>query len=364
MAIEAVGQQMTYDVVMEEPHNFIANGIATSNSFNRAHAYGYAVLGHWTAWLKFHYPVQFLVAALSTVKKERIPAFVDEARRMGYRVLPPDVNESGHGFCAPTSMTVRYGLDSVKGIGPAAIEGILHGQPYESFDDFLARRGQRVDMGMVKILAQVGAFDRFGGNRRRIERWLEWSTNGEADRCALRDDSVRGPNNLPCTYDWSTEPPVIGKSGKPLKAKPLPLRCSKACRQFRERVFDEDPPPYTDAEIRDRERDLLGVYLSSTPFDLIDPDDLAECLSADALESAEMGDYLVVGTISRIKLHTARNGKQMAFLGLYARDGEVDVTVFSDLWGKFQRDMTEHRLCFAAVRKNSRGLKLLAFQPV
>jgi DNA polymerase-3 subunit alpha len=84
-------------------------------SFGRAHAYGYAVLAYWTAWLKVHYPVEFFTSVLSTVKAERIPEFVSEARRMGFSILPPDINESGENLHRQ-GLNVRYGLEAIKGI--------------------------------------------------------------------------------------------------------------------------------------------------------------------------------------------------------------------------------------------------------
>jgi DNA polymerase-3 subunit alpha len=133
-------------------------------SFNKAHAFAYAVLGFWTAWFKFHFPREFLVAALSTVDKARIPDFVNEARRMGYEVLPPDINDSGRGFSGK-GVTIRYGLDSVKGVAEKAMEALLQGQPYASWDDFLERKGEGCAPGH-QGLAQVGAFDRWFPNRR------------------------------------------------------------------------------------------------------------------------------------------------------------------------------------------------------
>lgn len=334
-------------------------------SFNRSHAYGYAILGYWTAWLKFHYPVQFLTAVLSTVDKGRIPEFINEARRMGYRVLPPDVNVSGRGFSAG-QMEVRYGLDGVKGVGTAAVEAIVKGQPYSDWDDFMARKGE-ANMGIVKTLAKVGAFDSLVPDRKALERRLEWETDGSANRCSFKDDSVLKPHGLPCTFDWDSEPAPIGKRGQELKRKPLPKKCSKACRQWTQPVLQiADTRPYTADEIMEKEMELLGVHLSATPFDRI-PDEVLddpEIKWGDEVESGPNGEYVTIGIVTKVRQHTAKNGKDMAFLGLYARNADLDVTVFNSDWEKYQRDLKKGTLCFAVLYKNDRGLTLSAFQPI
>jgi DNA polymerase-3 subunit alpha len=333
-------------------------------SFNRSHAYGYSILGYWTAWLKFHYPVQFLTAVLSTVKKDRIPQFVNEARRMGYRVLPPDINVSGFGFRAG-QMEVRYGFDSVKGCGDAVVEAILKGQPYKDFDDFLARKGEKCNVGHIKTLAAVGAFDSIFPNRKLLERRIAWDTDGSADRCQHKDESVLKPHGLPCTFDWDSEPVPLGKRGQELKRKPLPRRCTKACRQWTAPVFDPtEMLPYTDDEIMAREMELLGVHLSATPFDRIPDDVLEQMDTGQDVETGPPGEYVVPAIVSRVKPHVSKNGKEMGFVGVYALDADLDVTVFSDQWRSYRGDLRKGLLCFLMVRKNDRGLTLTALQPI
>jgi DNA polymerase-3 subunit alpha len=332
-------------------------------SFNRSHAYGYAMLGYWTAWLKFHYPVQFLCAVLSTVDKGRIPEFINEARRMGYQVLPPDINTSGKGFSAG-QMEVRYGFDGVKGVGDAAVEALVAGQPYTSWEDFLERKGS-ANAGIVKTLAKVGTFDSLVPNRRLLEQRLEWETDGSANRCLFKDESVLKAHGLPCTFDWDSEPAPIGKRGQALKKKPLPKKCSRACRNWTAPVLDlTNVEPYTAEDIMEKEMELLGVHLSSTPFDRIPDHVLDECSTGSDVEVGGGGEYLVAGLINKVRTHVATNGKEMAFLGVYAQDADLDVTVFNDTWVKFQRDLKKGLLCFMLVRKNDRGLTLSHLQPL
>lgn len=333
-------------------------------SFNKAHAWGYAVLGYWTAWLKFHYPAQFFAALLSTEDKGELPKCINDAKRMGLAVLPPDINESGVGFRV-TPAGIRYGLDQIKGVGEAAVRDITAGQPYTSWDDYLERKGRNAHSGVTKTMVRVGAFDTLVPNRRELEAQVDWSTSKEADYCALRDETAVGPNGLPCTFDWLLEPVPVGKRGQPLKAKPLPKKCSRACRQYVPRTAPEGLEPYTPADIRAIEMDLLGVHLSSTPFDAVNPEVLAKCLTAEEMDTVEEGhDYLVLATVSRLRRTKDKYGRDMAFMTLYARNGEVDVVAFSEAWEKYQRDVHTNDMCLALVRKGDRGCNLKVYQPI
>jgi DNA polymerase-3 subunit alpha len=348
-------------------------------SFGRAHAFAYAILGIWTAWFKIHYPVQFLCAALSTVKQERIPEFVEEARRLGYVITPPDINLSARGFTAEP-MAVRYGFESVKGVGDAATEAILAGQPYASWADFLERKTGKVNMGQVKILVKIGAFDSLVANRRWLEKLIEVEETKGSDRCTWKTDEpvlitgdlikkkidgvpteVQDQRELPCSYDWPSEPREPSRQeGRFKPRKPLPAKCSRACRRYTPIAppASDEVVPYTDEDIRRIEIEMLGVFLSSTPFDRMDPDDRAVCTTGAELDTADPGEYLVAGLVRRVKLHTDRNGNEMAFLTLATERGEVDVVVFAAGVLRFRESLIRGRLIVASIRKDGRGCKL------
>lgn len=334
-------------------------------SFNRAHAFAYAILGYWTAWLKFHYPIEFLTAALSTVDQKRVPDFIGEARRMGYSVQPPDINESGRGFTAG-QMSVRYGLEAIKGVGPAACEAIVAGQPYASWEDFLERKGD-CDMGVVRTLAKIGAFDSLVPNRRGLETMLAAEKDGTATQCVFKNPLLRiGENALPCTFDWGNEPVEIGRSGKPKKRKPLPKKCTKACRQY-----TAPPPmdpanvePYTDEDIREIEMELLGVYLSSTPFERIDKQWREQFLvTAEDVLDGPSGSYFVGAIIKGVRKTRTRAGNDMAFLTLTTERGDIDCAVF-DEYRQYASHFTKGQLCVVEMHKNDRGQTLSHFMPL
>lgn len=340
--------------------------------FGKAHAYGYATLGFWTGWVKYHYPVQFLTAAFSTIDKGRIPAFVQEARRMGYRVLPPDINLSGEGFSAG-QMEIRYGFDGVKGVGAAAVKAIIEGQPYESWEDFVARKG-KANWGVVKTLASVGAFDSLVPNRRALEERIEWETTDVSTRCVYKDEQAEGaPNDLPCRFDWLNEEVPLNDMGQKIKLKPLPKRCTKACRNYTPPAmpaFDVDP--YLPEEVMEREMELLGIHLSHTPFDRV-PEELWDedytsvqlgvpIKRGNAVLDGPEGTYLTIATLTRLRPHVARNGKEMGFTAWHAVDVELDVVVFSDEWKKYRSDLRKNDLYIVGLHKTDRGLSMFLLQ--
>lgn len=321
-----------------------------SYSFNKAHAVSYAVMAYWTAWCKVHYPAEFLTAVLSTADKKRFPAFVEEVRRMGWRVAPPDINASGRGF-AIDGTVIRYGFDAVGGIGDAACEAIMEGQPYESFEDYLERKGSKANAGVTELLVKLGAFDSLGYDRKALVARVAYERSPRFGVCKYRDDS-QAP--LPCMFDWANEPVELSKRGVPKKRKAPPKKCTKACRQY----DPADPPnlylldPYTDVEVREIEREVLGVYLSSTPFDRI-PEDVSKTLdTASDIEAGSEGAYNIAAIVSKVRPHTDRAGRKMGFLQLTCEDGEVDATVFASLWSTIDRPKVDD-LCLVSVVKKA-----------
>lgn len=338
--------------------------------FNKSHAYAYAFLGYWTAFLKVNYRREFLVAAMSTVDNDRLPEFVREARRVGVSVQPPDINLSGQGFSVdPAEYAIRYGLDSVKGVGLAAVGDITPHQPYSAWDDFQERKGAKVNAGVVALLARIGAFDSLVPNRRGLEAKLLAKKTGEDARCVFKDEALAvdslGSTPLPCSFDWSSEPvPVNKRTGKKLKAKPLPKRCTKACRQYvpRPPMGIDTVEPYTDEDIRQIELEMLGCFLSSTPFDRLDADDRQACLhNATAIADGPNGNYIVAAIIASARPHRSI---PMGFVSLETEAATLSAAVFQDAWAVEKHRLNKGQLCFAEVRKTDRGLNLVAYQPV
>ncbi|MGW9067868.1 DNA polymerase III subunit alpha [Streptomyces yangpuensis] len=351
--------------------------------FNKSHAFAYAYLAFWTAFLKCHYPVEFLVAVMSTVDADKLPGFVKEARRLQVAVRPPDINASGTGFSAdPAAYAVRYGLDSVKGVGSAAVADIEVGQPYNHWDDFETRKGPKANAGVIALLARVGAFDSLVPNRRGLEAKLLARKSGEDARCIHWTDTdwaekrsfwterrgdvdvrIEGPPC--CVFDWLSEPaPVNERTGKVLKRKDPPKRCTKACRQYTPRppLRIDDVTPYTEEDVRHIEHEMLGTYLTSTPFDQLPADDRR--IAAEQAERAlngPNGTYVVAAIVSSANPHRTL---PMGFVNLETETATLRAAVYRDAWAAEQHRLTPGVLCYAEIRKNDRGFNLVTFQPL
>ena len=330
-------------------------------SFGYGHAMGYSLLTIWTAWFKFHYSLYFMCAALSTVKEEMLPSFIEETRRLGYRVLPPDINESGKGFSLDSSMLgIRYGLDAIKGIGPAALEAITPGQPYTAWEDFLERKGEKCNAGHVKILVRVGAMDSLVPHRRWLEETLKHEVLiGSVAGCSFASPHLN-EHELPCSFDWGSEEPEIGRTGKPKKLKPPPKKCTRACRHFTpvQPPSQESIPVYTAEEVRGIETELIGSYLSSTPFERIPEQDKEVLATAvDILTGPEQA-YMAAVLVKSLRTKADRNNNMMAFATLGTERGEFDCVVFASTWAKYGSEIRVGDLAYVSVRKTDRGQNL------
>jgi DNA polymerase-3 subunit alpha len=250
----------------------------------------------------------------------------------------------------------------------------MQGQPYSSFEDFLERKGSNCDKGNVATLVRAGCFDSLVPNRRALEESLDWENSPDRIRCQNKDESVVAAHGLPCTFDWDGEPVELTKTGKPKKRKDPPKRCTRACRNYTAPadIDFSNVDPYTDVEIRERERELLGIFLSSSPFDIIpdaawedDPtSDIPPLRKASQVEVGGPGQYFVAATVSSIRQHIDRNGNEMGFLSLMAVDGSIDVTIFKDAWKTYKDVIFKDALCIAEIIKNDRGVTLRHYQPL
>jgi DNA polymerase-3 subunit alpha len=345
-------------------------------SFGKAHAYAYAVLAYWTAWLKFHYPVEFFTGALSTIDQKRIPEFIKEVRRGGYTVLPPDINASTKGFTAEP-LAIRYGLDAIKGIGEIAVDYLIEGQRYESleaFDSYVTEKGSKANAAVQMLLAKIGALDSLEPHRAGVVQMLEMRKSKEDAKCAFQTGTATLAEGAPagCSFDWPGEdPPVNPKTLKVLPRKPPPKRCTKACRQYVPR-----PPldlatveDFDDEAIRAIEHELLGVFLSSTPFDRLAQEDRDRLFGdAEQMADGEAGRmYTVAAILMGIrKTKTRSNGDEMAFLNLDTEVSTVEAVCFPRKWTEIKTGMHEGQLCLVVLEKqdSDKGFIVQEYLPV
>lgn len=142
-------------------------------AFNKAHSAAYGLVSYWTAYLKAHYPAEYMAALLTSVgdSKDKMAVYLNECRRMGIEVLVPDVNESSNYFTA-TGDAIRFGLGAVRNVGTNVVDGIVAGRQsgqYSDFHDFLARvPAQVANKRAIESLIKAGAFDTFGATRKAL----------------------------------------------------------------------------------------------------------------------------------------------------------------------------------------------------
>jgi DNA polymerase III subunit alpha len=342
-------------------------GIYAMYVFNKSHAVSYSLLSYWTAWLKAHYPAEFLTAVLATVDKDSVPRFAAEARRYGYQVLPPDVNESAESFTTEGT-SIRYGLANIKGVGEKAVEVIIANRPYSSFDDFAQKMAavprKPCNAGAIKVLAAVGAFDSLAVSRRALEAQLGQQRARE-DQVCIDHNPGRDNHGLPCNFDWESEPVVLNKRGRPL-AQTIPKKCWKACRNYRPRGFDLPAEPYTRAEVMQRELEHLGFWLTYTPFDVIPKSERDQLYVAEEIEAGLDGPfYYTAGLITSIrKTRVKATGEAMAILTMTAFTSDIDVAVFPKSWAEYAGILRVNQLVLIEVRKNEKGLSSSVIVPV
>jgi len=158
--------------------------------FNKSHAYGYAILSFWTAYLKTHYPREWMASLLSYTKTpEKLTEYLGEVERMRIPILPPDIN--GGASWTPTKEGIRYGIQSIRGVGPKVTPSLLRSAPYTSYDDFLQRAPKAaLNVGVLKALAYSGALDSLGGREGLLEVLQSDAEKVVSDRANRRRGEV------------------------------------------------------------------------------------------------------------------------------------------------------------------------------
>ena len=303
--------------VSPEKANELAELIQTFGryGFPKAHAVAYSVISYRTAWLKAHYPAEFMAALLSSEigNTDRVVGYIAEARSLGIDVLPPSVSESRYRFTGVGENAIRFGLGAIKGVGHSAIRSILEARrekPFESFLDCLERIDLRLNnKGVVEALIGAGALDRFG-DRAALAAGLDLMLNEAQLR---KRETESGQTSL-----------FGGGDDGPRTAPALP-----------------EVEPWTETERLKEEKERLGFYISGHPLDRY-----RELVELYALEtnSSNLADYRerkveVACVVTERSVRTSRrDGREWARLTIEDFRGTATALVFGDTWLK-QRDL-------------------------
>jgi len=278
--------------------------------FNKAHSACYALNAYQTAYLKANYPAEFMAAQLTSVgdNKDKVAAYIEECRRMGITVLPPDINESGESFTVPGN-TIRFGLAAIKHVGKAAVECIIHareqGGRFADFFDLCARVDPTaVNRTAVEALAKAGALDCLPGHRRQL---LQAAADALEAAHRTHRDRQAGQASL---FAEDSEAQAAGRWSLPEVDK------------------------FSQEELLALEKEYLGVFVSDHPLSRV-ADKLAQHATARACDLGELeegSDITVAGLVNSCRRYTARTGRPMMFLALEDMTGSIEITVFPDAY--------------------------------
>ena len=297
-----------------------------SYAFNKSHATCYSWVAYQTAYLKAHYPAEYMAANMSRnlANITEITKLMDECKAMGIETLGPDVNESRNKFSVNKGGAIRFGLAAIKGMGAAAAESLIAERekngPYKDIFDFV----QRVNLSACnrkcfESLALSGGFDSFGIDRERYFAQNEKGENffdtllrfGQAYQVSKQQAS----NNLFSMF--ADEEVEI--------ATPKIPECER----------------WSDIERLNRERDLVGIYLSAHPLDsyavVLETLCNTKCPEvADKKELMDRGDITVGGIVTNVRESMTKKGKPCGFVMLEDFEGSGEIALFGEAWGRWR----------------------------
>ncbi|MGH7742047.1 MAG: LAGLIDADG family homing endonuclease, partial [Candidatus Eiseniibacteriota bacterium] len=336
VSIEARGEQETFDLTVEHDHNFVADGLIVHNS----HSAAYALLAYQCAWLKAHHPVEFMAATLTSEMSDsaRIVTLIEEARRMGIEILPPDVARSEWKFTLEGDR-IRFGLGAVRNVGASAVEALVaaraSGEPFTDLFE-LARRldGRAVNRRALESLVAAGACDPLGPERGALSAGVALALDHAA---ALQRDRLSGQASL-----FGGEPGAVAVSAPPLPST----------------------PPWSGRDRSAKEKEVLGFYFSEHPLEQR-REALARVAShtvADALTLEDGAEARLAGVLIEVRTITTRAGKRMAALVLEDLTGRIECTVFPELFEVSRELLVADEVVVLSGRieiRDDRGLKLL-----
>jgi DNA polymerase-3 subunit alpha len=310
-SIEYAGEKQTYDLEIAETHNFIANDILVHNS----HAADYGVIAVETAFLKAHYPAEYMTALLSASKNDtaKVAYYVADARSMGVPVLPLDVNASGWDFeiqDREEGPAIRFGLGAVKNVGEGAVRLIVdarnEGGAFKDLNDFAARVDLRsVGKRPLECLIKVGAMDSFGKRAALlagIDRFV-----------AVSSSHFRAAS--------AGQISMFGANTGVVESIQLPD------------VKDVDR-----REQLNWERELVGMYVSDHPLTPYQKTlaQLVSYFSGQLGEASHEEKVRVAGVVESIRPFVTKAGKPMGFVAIEDIQGSIELVLFPKTWERLQ----------------------------
>ena len=317
-------------------------------AFNKSHAAAYAVVAYQTAYLKCHYPYDFMAALMTSVKDntKKLATYIDACRKAGIKLLPPDVNK-GEGDFSVSDNAVRYGLSAIKSIGNSVVRAVLNERKenglFKDLRDFIDRMsGKEVNKKAVENFIMAGAFDGF--NIKRSQMMAVYP--GLMDTAAReRKSRITGQMNLmDFLGGMSGDGGMFGGENTADGAQSDGLHNSLGDAFS---VSYPDIPEFSKEEMLSGEKEILGIYVSGHPLD--DYRELLEkrtdAVTLDFFMDEETGktgvmdnrEYCLGGIIDAVNMKITKNNENMAFVTLLDTLGTLEVIVFPKTFEKCRR---------------------------
>ncbi len=314
----------------------------TSYGFNKAHAASYGMLAYRTAYMKANYPVEYMCALLTAEsgETEKVTDGVNECRKLGIIVSPPDINKSKKGFIVEENststekMAIRFGLSGIKNVGDAAIDNILtereNNGNFLNFNDFCLRvDSQKVNKRVLESLIKVGALDQFG-DRNALLSYID----------KVRNDAEKSNNKKNSGQFGLFDTP----SKTTTKITPPPDNLPQV-------------EPMSEKEKLALEKELLGIFVTENPLlKILSPfEEYGFPKISAILEKQADSTVKFAASVNRFKIITTkRNNSRMAFLTLEDETGKIETVLFPKTYESFKDLLVENRAIYIEGKTNLR----------
>ena len=291
--------------------------------FNKSHATAYSYISYQTAWLKTHYPADFMSANLTSemTNTNRVVVLINECRKLNIKVNAPSINESGINFVPTSNSEISYGLNAIKNVGIKALEQSIETREklgnFSSFFDFVSKVDQRlVNKKVLESLILGGAFDSIHENRAQLfdavdiaikygQQVHKTTSKNQINLFANEESFLKEPD-LPDLQEWDNQ------------------------------------------EKLSREKEVLGLYISGNPL-LKYADTLEELSNYDFIEKNYIKEETLIkvgGAISSFKLHYDKKNRAMAFFNLDCLGGQVEAIIFHEAFDKYKEIINDGNIVF------------------
>lgn len=295
-----------------------------SYAFNKSHSVCYAYIAYQTGFLKAHYPAEFMASNLSNnlSQIEKVTIFMDECKRMGLSVLSPDVNESFNDFTVNNRGQIRFGMAAIKGVGEGAAEKIIEERtkngPYKDVFDFFERIDYKsVNKKTLENLVIAGGFDSFEYHR------AQYFQNTDATSTILDSLCNFGQKNQIDTM--SLQASLFGGMEGYEVARPAVPHCE----------------PWSPIEQAHREKELIGIYLTSHPLDSYKLEIKAMCtplseLDGDGMQNFRDKEITIAGIITLVREGKTKKGNDFGILTIEDFNGTFEIPFFGEDYFKYR----------------------------